>query len=467
MFYSKNIIKIVFFIFLLLLSGLSLGAEESVEISTEKGKKSQDEDLFRKVVIYGFDSQNKDNKEKYYSEIIPGNIGKELERTERYFVEIKSDILKISDLKDKEYSAYLNNLSEKANSNSADYLVTGTYRTVKKNIYISCHVYIARLNKILIVNSSRKDLGVFLSGLIDEVTQKIDTQMAKFNLQKTGVPTILPRGGIYSFYETINMKSGFKNAEIWYTLDGNDPDKTNATLYTGPFDLYKSATVKAVTYKKGFRKSDMAKQHYKIKDPVKLLAFGAMYGRLSFIKDYNNSFVEKSTEIITGYAYVQLGKLGLRKVPVLRNMAVFGAVDFAYAEIDGAGPTGLPVTELPPFHMNFMGLYGGLMYKIRLGSYFSIDLNAGAGQARVTISSDKEHLGFKSHFAQPVHPAGFEWIVPYFSGGMQVEAAVGPVLCTISTSYKYLMFKDSDMWGADKIDPMEALAFQAGVGLRF
>ncbi|WMJ23461.1 FN3 associated domain-containing protein [Paludicola sp. MB14-C6] len=52
-------------------------------------------------------------------------------------------------------------------------------------------------------------------------------------------------------------------ATIYYTLDGTAPSQSK-TLYTGPIELSKSATLKAKAYKTGLLVSDEMSETYNI-----------------------------------------------------------------------------------------------------------------------------------------------------------------------------------------------------------
>ncbi len=62
--------------------------------------------------------------------------------------------------------------------------------------------------------------------------------------------TILPESGLIDAGDLITLESDLPGTEIRYTLDGTEPDAAS-TLYSGPFPLASSATVKAVGVRDG------------------------------------------------------------------------------------------------------------------------------------------------------------------------------------------------------------------------
>ena len=64
---------------------------------------------------------------------------------------------------------------------------------------------------------------------------------------------------------TITITTKEKNGVIYYTLDGTVPNE-NAILYTGPFTLEKSASIRAVVYAEGKLPSQIATQSFLIEE---------------------------------------------------------------------------------------------------------------------------------------------------------------------------------------------------------
>ena len=67
-------------------------------------------------------------------------------------------------------------------------------------------------------------------------------------------PVIInPPSNVFVNKATLHLSTKTKNVEIRYTLDGNDP-KVESNLYTGPFEVDKKVTVKAIAMRKELKK---------------------------------------------------------------------------------------------------------------------------------------------------------------------------------------------------------------------
>lgn len=70
-------------------------------------------------------------------------------------------------------------------------------------------------------------------------------------LNQALAPSFSPASGTYTTPQTVTLSSATSGATIRYTLDGSAPSATNGIVYSGPFPVGASATVKAVAYKTG------------------------------------------------------------------------------------------------------------------------------------------------------------------------------------------------------------------------
>lgn len=76
-------------------------------------------------------------------------------------------------------------------------------------------------------------------------------------------PAISPNGGTFTGAQQVSLASSTAGAQIRYTLDGSDPSATS-TLYSAPFTLASSATVKARAYAAGYNPSAIASAAFTI-----------------------------------------------------------------------------------------------------------------------------------------------------------------------------------------------------------
>lgn len=76
-------------------------------------------------------------------------------------------------------------------------------------------------------------------------------------------PLFSPQAGSYNSSVEIHLSCDTEAAQIRYTLDNSVPD-ANSTLYTGPFLLQTSSTVRAIAFKLNYIPSDIAIASYEI-----------------------------------------------------------------------------------------------------------------------------------------------------------------------------------------------------------
>ncbi len=77
------------------------------------------------------------------------------------------------------------------------------------------------------------------------------TALYSINIMQTvSDPTIYPNGGTYGTAQTVYMSCTTTGADIRYTNNDSDPTE-NSLLYTGPFNISATSTIKAKAYKSG------------------------------------------------------------------------------------------------------------------------------------------------------------------------------------------------------------------------
>ena len=72
-------------------------------------------------------------------------------------------------------------------------------------------------------------------------------------------PTISPDGGAFAGEcQEVTVSCESEGVTVYYTLDGSVPSATNGRTYAGPFKVYRTATVRAVATRYGWRDSEVA-----------------------------------------------------------------------------------------------------------------------------------------------------------------------------------------------------------------
>lgn len=92
------------------------------------------------------------------------------------------------------------------------------------------------------------------------------------------LPVIDPKAGTYVDPQTVTITCGQENARIYYTLDGSDPTDASQ-LYTGPFVVDASCTVKAKAYYR-LSESKVASAKYTFKKKAPEFVFSTVDGKV-------------------------------------------------------------------------------------------------------------------------------------------------------------------------------------------
>jgi len=105
------------------------------------------------------------------------------------------------------------------------------------------------------------------SGMADST---VTSATYDFEGPQVGLPTFSPAAGSYATAQSVTITSSTSGASIRYTTDGSTPSETAGTLYSGPVNISKSATLKAIAYEVGFADSAIASGAYTIGSPQTL-----------------------------------------------------------------------------------------------------------------------------------------------------------------------------------------------------
>ena len=95
-----------------------------------------------------------------------------------------------------------------------------------------------------------------------------DTLAAAYTLSRPGAaarPSASPAPGAVDSGAAVSLSTSTEGAEIYYTLDGTEPDRTG-TKYAAPIVITAGTTIKAIAVKEGLADSDTMTAAYSIKD---------------------------------------------------------------------------------------------------------------------------------------------------------------------------------------------------------
>ena len=82
-------------------------------------------------------------------------------------------------------------------------------------------------------------------------------------IHDVATPTFSPAAGTYADAQTVTMSCTTEGADIYYTLDGTDPDM-NSSMYENPIEVSETTTIKAVAYDGNDTPSTIATATYHI-----------------------------------------------------------------------------------------------------------------------------------------------------------------------------------------------------------
>ena len=97
-------------------------------------------------------------------------------------------------------------------------------------------------------------------------TSEITSISYKINIptERAAEPVITPAAGSYVNAVFVTISCTTENAIIKYTTDGSEPSRTNGNIYSAPFGVMQSSTVKAMAYKSGLIDSAVSSSSYTV-----------------------------------------------------------------------------------------------------------------------------------------------------------------------------------------------------------
>jgi hypothetical protein len=113
----------------------------------------------------------------------------------------------------------------------------------------------------------------YASGMADSAVAS-----ATYTISPVATPTFSPASGKYTAFPSVTISTATSGASIRYTTDGTTPSETVGTLFTAPFTVSSTTTIKTIAYGSGMIDSAVASATYTI-SPVETPTFSPAAGK--------------------------------------------------------------------------------------------------------------------------------------------------------------------------------------------
>jgi hypothetical protein len=227
-------------------------------------------------IYYTTDGTDPDNTDTNYT--TPIEI---TETTTLKFVAYDSNSTNYSDIVTKTYTMEVADpvITETTGTYNNDFTTTITSTTTDASIYYTTdgtdpdNTDTLYSGAITISSTQTLKAIAYKSGY---TTSGIDSET--YTMEVGGTPTADINSGVYYTAQTVTLdKNGTTNdTELYYTLDGTDPDNTD-TLYSSPITINinndANTTLKFVETKTGYTSSSIITREYEIRDPYLNIQF--------------------------------------------------------------------------------------------------------------------------------------------------------------------------------------------------
>ena len=180
-------------------------------------------------------------------------------------------------------------------------------------------------------------------------------------------PTFTPAAGSFVDPVSVTISTVTDGASIYYTTDGSDPT-TSSTLYTGPFTVSTTTTIKAIAMKSGMENSSVASATYSFPVEVANIAefisldpgtVAKITGTVTAVyQNGNNLFVQDASSwvLIYGNPGGKTYQNGDRLTNVIGKLTMYSSATSAeYPEVDITGitlPDGVAGSPVDPKHVD-------------------------------------------------------------------------------------------------------------------
>jgi hypothetical protein len=326
---------------------------------------------------------------EFLSLILPSNLKREIGESGQFAVELSDEILAFSYGKDE--AAIIEGMKLVAEKTGASFVVAGSFEVVRKTLSIDCYIYAYKANKLIPVSLKSEKLGAMIDTTISELSSKIATEMDRYIVKRAGTPVILPEENRFDRYFEFSISPKNEGDEVWYTTNGDEPVRGKDSLFTAPFRVRSSSTIKAIGYREGLYVSKSAAKEVTIDRPLARLTVTQTFGTMFFIGTMRDDV--EDGEMLSYHALFEFANFqSLKERPFVNNLGI--SFDYFTGNV-----------KLKDTSMSMKGyLLGGLagpVYTSRFADFASIDFGVHCGVMRAVTIRDDGGNGWKDIFGIP------------------------------------------------------------------
>jgi len=391
------------------------------------------------VIVHDFVATGNAGTAAVFSKIVPQSVAKELQRLGYTVTRVESP---------GDASAQ----ASEAAAVSASYIITGSFSLNEKRLVVESRIFVASTGRTLTVAAEQPE-GPMLSAIIGDISGKTAGYIDRYIPRMTAEPVFDPSPKDLKKKGTVSIRTAEDDTEVLFTTNGTDPDRDknpkHTNRYTAPLTIGNSTTFRAVAQREGWYPSSVVEAAYRIDNPYRTFFFTVAGG----VGTATGAW-EKRLE--AGNSLSVKMNLGFNIIPALsengffRNLYFLTQFDSFSAETKEWWDSG---TETMLF--NTYAVSGGLMYRIRLGSYFFIEPDFCWGYSWNQLSQDYDGV-IAGLIKKP--SSDEQKNEQTAAGSVSTGMMFGRFAFGINVSYRWIDFSH---------DPLYLVSYNAFVSLRF
>lgn len=419
-------------ILLIMLSVIFLSLCQQL-FSAEKGS--------ARILIYSLNNELGPGSNAQYSSILAESFTRQIGSAGQYVV-VKSDAVKPAYRSVSTKRTVLEREMEyTSRTEKYDVIISGSYRASGNTIRVISNIYMSDTGKITSVITSGY-AGVSLTSFIEKHSDRLLNVIRKYYSGTIFGPGITPSKSLYEHYTTVKITSE-PGAEIYYTMDGSKPTAENGIRYTKPFDIFRSHTITAVSYKNGGY-SSVSKMDYIQKYRVSPFELKALYGYGHFLSPGSAGSLTDSPVVTLSLGWEIANNDAARKAEFFRDLGLMFRGDFASTDCDGEDT------------LDMQNYTAGFFYRIRLGSSVMIDIPVTGGLSVQSYAADGDHsISNNFYKSGSAHDTSYS---PVVNTSLLFNWEILHIGLALGPTYTYIMNSDQ---------AIQYIALQGGLLLRF